>query len=103
VNAKTFDANKATKLISEADKLQKDIEIAMGGANITVLLRLKTLSKELTQIRIGLLEKPKTPEYEKFRAAVRREFLDKTLSILDDFLDLELFEEVKVALETGLR
>jgi hypothetical protein len=35
------------------------------------------MAKELTQIRVSLVEKPKTPEYEQFRAAIKREFLDK--------------------------
>lgn len=103
VRAKTFNAPKAQKVLSDSDKLQRDIEKASSGAPSTEQLRLKSLSKELTQIRVSLLEKPKTPEYEQFRAAIRRELLDKALAILNDYLDIDDYEEVKEALEKGLR
>jgi hypothetical protein len=89
-------------MLGDSDKLQKDIEKTSKGAPSAEQLRLKSIAKELTQIRVALLEKPKTPEYERFRAAIRREFLDKTLSILNDYLEIDLFEEVKEALEKGL-
>ena len=101
--AKTFDLTKVRKVIADSDKIQKDLEKVSGGAPAPVQLRLKSMAKELTQIRVSLLEKPKTPEYEQFRDAIRREFLDKALSILNDYLDIDLYEEVKVALEKGIR
>lgn len=103
VRAKTFNVGKAQKVLQDSDKLQKDIEKASSGAPSTEQLRLKSFSKELTQMRVGLLEKPKTPEYEQFRAAIRQEFLDKTLSILNDYLEIDDYEEVKEALEKRLK
>lgn len=103
VRAKTFNTTKAQKLLTDSDKIQKDIEKSSSGAPSAEQLRLKSLAKDLTQIRVGLLEKPKTPEYEHFRTAIRRDFLDKALMILNNYLDIELFEEVKQALEKGLR
>lgn len=103
IHAKTFNTTKAKKVLTDSDKLQKNIEKASNGAPSTEQLRLKSIAKELTQIRVSLLEKPKTPEYEQFRAAIRREFLDKTLAILNDYLEIDLYEEVKEALEKGLR
>lgn len=103
VRAKTFNTTKAQKILTDSDKLQKDIERASKGAPASEQLQLKSLSKELTQIRVGLLEKPKTPEYEKFRAAIRQEFLKKALAILNDYLDIDDYEEVKAALEKGIR
>lgn len=101
--AKTFNVSKAQKVISDSDKLQKDIEKASSGAPPIEQLRLKSFSKELTQIRVGLLEKPKTPEYEQFRSAIRKEFLDKTLAVLNDYLEIDDYEEVKEALVKRIR
>ena len=101
--AKTFDLTKARKLIVETEKVQKDIEKAGAGATSAVQLRLKSFSKELNQIRVGLLEKPKTPEYEQFRKAIHQEMLEKTLAVLKDYLDLQLFDEVKSALQKALK
>ena len=103
VRSKRFRTAKAQKELTDSDKLQKDIEKASNGAPSAEQLRLKSMSKELTQIRVSLLEKPKTPEYEQFRAAIRREFLDKTLAVLNDYLEIDLYEEVKEALEKVLR
>jgi hypothetical protein len=94
---------KAQKVLTDSDKLQKDIEKASSGAPAAEQLRLKSIAKELTQIRVSLLEKPKTPGYEQFRAAIRREFLDKTLFLLNNYLEIDLYEEVKEALEKALR
>ena len=44
---------------------------------------------------MGLLEKPKIPEYEQFRKAIHQEMLEKTLAVLKDYLDLQLFDESK--------
>jgi hypothetical protein len=52
---------------------------------------------------VGLLEKPKTPEYEQFRKAIRQEMLEKTVAVLKDYLDLQLFDEVKSALQRALK
>ena len=103
VRAKTFNASKVQKVLAGSDKLQKDIDKASNGAPSIEQLRLKSITKELIQMRVSLLEKPKTSEYEKFRAAIRREFLDKTLTILNDYLEIDFYEEVKEALEKGLR
>ncbi|TRL37184.1 hypothetical protein FM996_03115 [Methylosinus sporium] len=103
IRAKTFNTTKAQKILKDSDNLQKDIEKASNGAPSAEQLRLKSLSKELTQVRVSLLEKPKTPEYEQFRAAIRQEFLDKALIILNNYLEIDLYEEVKEALEKGLR
>ncbi len=100
---KTFDVVKARKLAVDSDKVQKDIEKAIDGAASGLQLRLKSLSKELTEIRTGLLQKPRTADYEKFRRAVREEFLSTTLEILNDYLELQDYEEVKKALEKALR
>lgn len=101
--SKTFNVSKAQKMLNDSDKLQKDIEKASSGAPASEQLRLKSFAKELSQIRIGLLEKPKTPEYENFRAAIRQEFLNKTLAILNNYLDIDDYDEVKEALERALR
>jgi molecular chaperone HtpG len=101
--AKTFDVAKARKLIVDTEKVQKDIEKAGAGAASTVQLSLKTFSKELNQIRVGLLEQPKTPEYEQFRKAIRQEMLETTLNVLKNYLDLQLFDEVKTALQKALK
>jgi hypothetical protein len=101
--AKTFDLTKARRLIVDTDKVQKDIEKAGAGATSPVQLRLKSFSKELNQIRVGLLEKPKTPEYEQFRKAIRQEMLEKALAVLKNYLDLQLLEEVKSALQKALK
>jgi Histidine kinase-, DNA gyrase B-, and HSP90-like ATPase len=103
IRATTFNTSKAQKILIDSDKLHKDIEKASNGAPSAEQLRLKSMAKELTQIRVALLEKPKTPEYERFRAAIRREFLDKTLVVLNEYLDIGLFEEVKQALDERLR
>lgn len=103
VNAKTFDVKKAEKILRESDGLQKDIEKAAKGAPSAEQLRLKAMTKEVTQIRVGLLEKPKTPEYERFRSAIKEEFLKITLSVLNNYLDIDEFEEVKEELERKLR
>jgi molecular chaperone HtpG len=103
IRAKNFNTTNAQKVLKDSEVLQKDIEKANGGAPPAEQLRLKSLLKELTQIRVGLLEKPKTPEYEQFRSAIRREFLEKSLIILNDYLEIDLFDEVKEALEKGLR
>jgi hypothetical protein len=68
-----------------------------------VQLGLKSMAKELTKIRVSLLEKPKTPEFEQFRQILRREFLDKVLTILNEHLDIDVYEEVKIALEKSLK
>ncbi|MGO9265915.1 MAG: ATP-binding protein [Candidatus Binataceae bacterium] len=101
--AKTFDVTKVRKVIADSDKIQKDIESASSGAPAPVQLRLKSMAKELSKIRVSLLEKPKTPEYEQLREAIRREFLDKALSILNNYLDIELYEDVRAALEKEIR
>ncbi|MGE6744016.1 ATP-binding protein [Allorhizobium pseudoryzae] len=103
VNAKTFDVKKAEKILRESDGLQKDIEKAAKGAPSAEQLRLKAMNKEVTQIRVGLLEKPKTPEYERFRTAIKAEFLKITLSVLNNHLDIDEFEEIKEELERRLR
>jgi hypothetical protein len=61
------------------------------------------MAKELGQIRVSLLAAPATPEYKQFRGAIRREFLQKVLSILNEYLEIGLYEEVKAALEKGIR
>jgi hypothetical protein len=101
--AKTFDLTKARKLIVDTDKVQKDIEKASDGASNADQLRLKSFSKQLNQIKTGLLEKPRTSEYEQFRKAIRQELLEKTLSVLKDYLELQLYNEVKTALEKALK
>jgi hypothetical protein len=101
--AKTFDLTKARKLIVDTEKVQKDIETAGDGASNAVQLRLKSFSKELNQIKTGLLEKPKTSEYEQFRKAIRQELIEKTLSVLKDYLELQLYNEVRAALEKALK
>jgi molecular chaperone HtpG len=101
--AKTFDLTKVRKVITDSDKIQKDIENASSGAPAPVQLRLKSMAKELGKIRVSLLEKPKTPEYEQLREAIRREFLDKALSILNNYLDIELYEDIRAALEKEIR
>jgi molecular chaperone HtpG len=101
--AKTFDLTKVRKLIVDTDKVQKDIEKAGAGATSAVQLRLKSFSKELSQIKVGLLETPKTAEYEQFRKAIRQEMLEKTLAVLKDYLDLQLFDEIKTALQKALK
>jgi len=101
--AKTFDLTKARKLIVDADKVQKDIETASDGASNSDQLLLKSLSKQLNQIKTGLLEKPKTSEYEQFRKAIRQEMLEKALAVLKDYLEIPLYNEVKTALEKALK
>lgn len=103
VRAKTFSMTKAQKVLSDSDKLQKDVEKASEGAPAAEKLRLKSLAKELTQIRVSLLERPKTPEYGQFREALLREFLEKTLAVLNDYLNIDDYDEVKDALEKTLR
>ncbi|MCP2138595.1 hypothetical protein J2S28_005719 [Rhizobium sp. SLBN-94] len=103
VNAKTFDVKRAEKILRESDGLQKDIEKAAKEAPSTEQLRLKVMTKQVTQIRVGLLEKPKTPEYERFRSAIKAEFLKVTLSILNNHLNIDQFEEIKEELEQKLR
>lgn len=103
MNAKTFDAKKVEKILRESDGLQKDIEKAAKGAPSAEQLRLKAMTKEVTQIRVGLLEKPKTPEYERFRGAIKAEFLKITLSVLNNHLNIDDFEEIKDELERRLR
>jgi hypothetical protein len=66
-------------------------------------LLLKSLSKQLNQIKTGLLEKPKTSEYEQFRKAIRQEMLEKALAVLKDYLEIPLYNEVKTALEKALK
>jgi hypothetical protein len=101
--SKTFDLTKVRKILADSDKIQKDIEKASGGASASVQLGLKSMAQELTKIRVSLLEKPKTPEFEQFRQVLRRELLDKVLSILNEHLDIDVYEEVKIALEKGLK
>lgn len=103
VNARNFDLKKVERLLRDSDALQKDVEKASQGAPAPEQLRLKSLSKELTQIRVGLLEKPKTPEYERFRSAIKAEFMKVTLSVLNDYLEIDVFEDVKEELERKLR
>lgn len=103
VNAKAFDVKKAEKILRDSDGLQKDIEKASKGAPAVEQLRLKAMTKEVTQIRVGLLEKPKTPEYERFRSAIKTEFLKVTLSVLNNHLDIDQLEEIKEELERRLR
>jgi hypothetical protein len=101
--AKTFDLAKVRKLVTDTDKVQKDIETSSAGAAAAEQLRLKSLAKEVTKIRVTLLEKPKTPEYAQYRDAIRQEFLEKTLAVLNNYLELELYDEIKTALEKALR
>lgn len=101
--AKVFSMKKAQKLLQDSDKLQKDIEKASGGAPAAQQVRLKAIAKEVTQIRVGLLDKPQTAEYEQFRGAIREEFLSITLGILNDYLEIDLYEEVREALERKLK
>ncbi|MBB2708435.1 ATP-binding protein (plasmid) [Rhizobium sophoriradicis] len=103
VNSRTYDVKKAEKILRDSDALQKDIEKASLGAPSTEQLRLKSLTKEITQIRVGLLEQPKTPEYERFRAAIKAEFLKVTLSVLNRYLDIDVYEDVKDELERRLK
>jgi molecular chaperone HtpG len=102
-NAKAFDVKKAEKILRDSDSLQKDIEKASKGAPAVEQIRLKAMTKEVTQIRVGLLEQPKTPEYERFRGAIKAEFLKITLSVLNNHLDIDQFEEVKEELERKIR
>lgn len=101
--AKSFDIKKAEKLLRDSKSLQKDIEKASVGAPSSEQLRLKSMTKELTQIRLGILDKPKTPEYERFRAIIKAEFLKMTLSVLNQYLDIDVYEDVKEELEKKLR
>lgn len=101
--AKVFSMKKAQKLLQDSDKLQKDIEKASVGAPAAQQVRLKAIAKEVTQIRVGLLEKPQTAEYEQFRAAIREEFLAITLGVLNDYLEIDLYEEVRETLERKLK
>lgn len=101
--AKTFSMPKARKLLSDSEKLQRDIEKASTGAPAAELVRLKAITKEVTRIRVGLVDKPQTPEYDKFRGAIREEFLATTLDVLNDYLDIELYDDIKKALERRLR
>lgn len=101
--AKVFSMKKAQKLLQDSDKLQKDIEKASGGAPAAQQVRLKAIAKEVTQIRVGLLDKPQTAEYEQFRSAIREDFLKITLGVLNDYLEIDLFEEVREALESKLK
>lgn len=94
---------KITKFTADTDKILKDIETASEGALNATQVRLKSMVKEIIQMRVALLERPKSADYERFRASIRREFLDKTLAVLNDFLDLKLFEEVKRALQKALK
>ncbi len=103
LNAKTFDLKKAEKLLRDSESLQKDVERASVGAPAPEQLRLKSLTKELTQIRIGILDQPKTPEFERFRATIKAEFLKVTLSVLNKYLDIDVFEDIKEELENKLR
>lgn len=103
VNAKNFDVKKAEKLLRDSETLQKDIEKASTGAPSSEQLRLKSMTKELTQIRVGILEQPKTPEYDRFRATIRAEFLKVTLAVLNKYLEIDDFEDVKEELENKLR
>lgn len=103
VRTKTFDGPSVRKILTDSDRLQKDIEKASSGAPVTEQIRLKAMVKELAQIRVNLLEKPAAPEYDQFRATIRREYLEKTLSILNDYLEIDLYEEIKEALERELR
>jgi len=101
--AKVFSMKKAQKLLQDSDKLQKDIEKASGGAPAAQQVRLKAIAKEVTQIRVGLLDKPQTAEYEQFRGAIREEFLAITLGVLNDYLEIDLYDEVREALERKLK
>lgn len=101
--AKVFSMRKAQKLLQDSDKLQKDIEKASVGAPAAQQVRLKAIAKEVTQIRVGLLEKPQTAEYEQFRAAIREEFLAITLGVLNDYLEIDVYEEVRETLERKLK
>ncbi|MFA6124559.1 ATP-binding protein [Sphingomonas sp.] len=100
--ANPFSMRKAQKLLQDSDSLQKLIEKASGGAPAVEQVRFKAIAKEVTQIRVGLLEKPQTSEYGQFRSAIREEFLSIALSVLNDFLDIELYEEVRETLEKRL-
>jgi molecular chaperone HtpG len=101
--AKVFSMKKAHKLLDDSDRLQKDIEKASGGAPAAQQVRLKSIAKEVTQIRVGLLDKPQTSEYEQFRGAIREEFLAITLGVLNDYLEIDLYDEVREALERKLK
>lgn len=101
--AKVFSMRKAQKLLQDSDKLQKDIEKASVGAPAAQQVRLKAIAKEVTQIRVGLLDKPQTAEYEQFRAAIRDEFLAITLGVLNDYLEIDLYEEVRETLQRKLK
>lgn len=100
--AKTFSMKKAQKLLDDSDKLQRAIEKASGGAPTSEQVRLKAIAKEVTRIRVGLLDKPQTAEYEKFRAAIREEFLGITLAVLNDNLDIDIYEEIREKLKKRL-
>ncbi|ESY22456.1 MULTISPECIES: ATP-binding protein [unclassified Mesorhizobium] len=102
-NAKSFDVKKAEKILRDSESLQKDVEKASVGAPSSEQLRLKSITKELTQIRVGILEKPSTPEYGRFRATIKAEFLKVTLSILNQYLEIDLYQDIKEELEKKLR
>jgi molecular chaperone HtpG len=100
--ARTFSMKKAQKLLDDSDKLQRSIEKASTGAPTGEQVRLKAIGKEVTQIRVGLLDKPQSSEYEKFRAAIRDEFLATTLTVLNDHLEIDLYDEIKEKLKKKL-
>lgn len=101
--AKTFSMPKAKKLLTDSDKLQKDIEKASAGAPAAQQVRLKAIAKEVTQIRVGLLDQPQTAEFDQFRSALREDFLTTTLAVLNDYLDIDLYEEVRQELVKRLK
>lgn len=102
-HSKTFDLSKVRNLIVDTEKIEKDLEKAGPGETSADQLKLKNFSKELNQIRVSLLEKPKTHDYEQFRKAIRQEMLEATLKVLNDYLELPLYQEVKKALEKALK
>lgn len=102
-HAKNFDLSKVRKLIVDTEKIEKDLEKAGPGETSADQLKLKTFSKELNQIRVSLLEKPRTLDYEQFRKSIRQEMLEATLKVLNDYLELPLYQEVKKALEKALK
>jgi hypothetical protein len=102
-HAAKFDVSKANKLVADSDALQRGIEKANDGATAAAQVRLRSLSKELTTIKVSLLTKPSGAEADRIRAALRQEFMQKAFDILGDYLGLEDLEEVRAALEKAIK
>jgi molecular chaperone HtpG len=103
VRADSFDMPKARKLITDMDQLQKDIEKALAGSEAAVVVRLKSISKELSQAKAALLAKPKTPEYHQFREAIKEEVLAKVMTVLRSRLPLAYLDDVTAAINDAVR